>query len=67
MGRKKKESEKMPAANSKTRPVRLDLPPDIHRLLRLVAANADVSMATYARNHLVMHLKEAAKNIGIKE
>jgi hypothetical protein len=68
MARKKPEKEPMPAAEAETttRPVRLDLPPDIHRLLRLVAADEDVSMASYARDQLGKHLKEEAKRRGIK-
>jgi plasmid stability protein len=68
MARKKTEKEPMPAteADATTRPVRLDLPPDIHRLLRLVAADEDVSMAAYARDQLALHLKEEAKKRGIR-
>lgn len=68
MARKKTEKEPMPAAEADvtTRPVRLDLPPDIHRLLRLVAADEDVSMASYARDQLANHLREEAKRRGIK-
>lgn len=67
MARKKAEKKEMPAtAESQTRPVRLDLPPDVHRLLRLLAADEDVSMASYARDHLAAHLREEAKRKGIK-
>ena len=38
-----------PRAELKTKPVRLDLPPNVHRLLRLVAADDEMSMASYAR------------------
>lgn len=67
MGRKKKEQE-MPAVEDKAdvRPVRLDLAPDVHRLLRLLAADEEVSMAAYARDHLAALLRDEAKRKGIK-
>jgi len=67
MARKKTEKD-MPAveADPKVRPVRLDLSPEVHRLLRLVAADRDVSMASYARDQLEKHLREEAKRRGIK-
>jgi hypothetical protein len=49
-----------------TKPVRLDLSLEDHRLLRKIAADADVSMAAYAREQLSLHLKEEAKRRGIK-
>ncbi len=49
-----------------TRPVRLDLAPDVHRILRLVAADDDVSMAAYARSQLEKLLREEARRRGIK-
>jgi hypothetical protein len=49
-----------------TRPVRLDIPRDVHRLLRLLAADAEVSMASYAREALGKHVREEAKRKGIK-
>ena len=52
----KKTEKKMPAtAEPKTKPVRLDLTLDVHRLLRVAAAKADKSMAAYARDVLVRH------------
>lgn len=50
----------------KLRPVRLDLTPEIHRLLRLVSADKEVSMASYAREALGQHLRDEAKKLGIK-
>jgi hypothetical protein len=50
----------------KLRPVRLDLTPEVHRLLRLVAADSNVSMASYAREALESHLREQAERLGIK-
>jgi hypothetical protein len=50
----------------KARPVRLDLPPEIHRLLRRVAADGDQSMAAYARDVVIRHVQEEAKRRGIK-
>lgn len=67
MAKKKSEQTEMPAtAEPKTRPVRLDLPPDVHRLLRLVAADEEVSMASYARELLARVLREEAKKRGLK-
>ncbi len=63
---KRKAVEQSEPEAAKTRPVRLDLPPDAHRLLRLVAADADVSMASYARDVLMRHLVAEAKVKGIK-
>ena len=46
----KRSPKKMPAiANPKTKPVRVDLDPDIHHALRKVAADQNVSMAAFAR------------------
>jgi plasmid stability protein len=66
MGRKKTEKIMPAAAENKVRPVRLDLPPDVHRLLRLVAADEDMSMAAYARDKLEQVLRDEAKRRGIK-
>jgi predicted nucleic acid-binding Zn-ribbon protein len=49
MARKKSEKKAMPATAEKTRPVRLDLSPDLHRKLRMVAADEDKAMAELAR------------------
>jgi plasmid stability protein len=54
------------ATEPATKPVRLDLPADVHRLLRLVAAHADQSMASYAREVLGNALRDEAKRKGIK-
>lgn len=67
MAKKKPEQPEMPpVAEPKTRPVRLDLPPDVHRLLRLVAADEEVSMASFARDLLSRTLREEAKRRGLK-
>ena len=47
------------------KPVRLDLPSDIHRMLRLVAAHDGVSMASYARDALAAHLATEIKRRGL--
>jgi len=49
-----------------TKAVRLDLPADVHRLLRLVSAHADQSMSSYAREALGKALRDEAKRRGIK-
>lgn len=58
MARKKPEEPTMPAAaETKVKPVRLDLSPEDHKLLRIEAAKADMSMAAFARQVLVNALK----------
>lgn len=58
MARKKTETTEMPAAaEPKLKPVRLDLTPEEHKLLRVQAALADMSMAAFARKALVEALK----------
>ena len=54
---KAKKDEMTTETEAKLKPVRLDLPPEIHRLLRLAAADSEISMASYARDVLVTHLK----------
>jgi predicted DNA-binding protein len=50
MARKKPEKPKVPAiAEPKTKPVRLDLEPDLHQMLRVVAAEQGKPMAVFAR------------------
>jgi predicted HicB family RNase H-like nuclease len=66
MARKKAEKMMPAETETKVRPVRLDLSPEVHRLLRLLAADEDVSMAAYARDHLELHLREEARRKGIK-
>jgi hypothetical protein len=66
MARKRTEKKEMVAAEPALRPVRLDLTPEIHRLLRLVSADEEMSMAAYARDALGTVLKEEAKKRGIK-
>jgi hypothetical protein len=67
MARKKTGKKAMPAAAEvETKPVRLDLSPDVHRLLRKVAADEGLSMAAYARKFLEAHLRDEAKHRGLK-
>lgn len=54
-----------PREGGKTCPVRLDLSPSEYRLLRLVAAYNDMSMAAYARQTLGRLLEEEAQRRGI--
>jgi hypothetical protein len=57
MARKKKD-EPMPAAvEPKLKPVRLDLSPEEHKLLRIRAAEGEKSMSAFARMVLVDALK----------
>ena len=61
MARKKVEGEMPQIAEPKAKPVRLDLTPEDHHLLRRKAADANMSMAAYARMMLVKILKGGAK------
>jgi plasmid stability protein len=47
--RKPKGKPEMPATEAKLRAVRLELPEDIHKLLRLEAAKRDTSLGELAR------------------
>lgn len=62
MARPKKKAD-TPAAD---RSVRLDLPPDVHYLLRVVAAHDGKSMATYCRDVVSAAVRDEAKRRGIK-
>jgi predicted HicB family RNase H-like nuclease len=66
--KKREEPPEMPAetTEAETKPVRLDIPRDVHRLLRLLAADDEVSMASYAREALAKHVRDEAKRRGIK-
>lgn len=67
MARKKPEKKPVNVASEPAlRPVRVDLTPEVHRLLRLVAADEEVSMAAFARDALETTLREEAKRRGIK-
>lgn len=65
MARKKAERPKMPVtAEPKTKPVRLDLDPELHQMLRVVAAEQGKPMAVFARDlveRTVRQLYEARK------
>jgi hypothetical protein len=68
MAKKKTGKKGMSTASETTlKSVRLDLTPEVHRLLRRVAAGADMSMASYARDTLERVLREEAKRMGIKD
>lgn len=67
MAEKKTRRKDMPTdTENATHAVRLELPTRSHRLLRRIAADEDVSMATYARDLLIEHLESKAKEKGIK-
>lgn len=66
MAAKKKEEKKVQATESEVKPVRLDLSPEVHKLLRLVAADEGVSMAAFARDNIEVLLRAEAKRRGIK-
>jgi hypothetical protein len=54
------------AAESKTRPVRLDLPPDLYKQLSVVAGFREASMSSCARDLLRIILQEELKQLGVK-
>jgi predicted DNA-binding protein len=55
MAREKKGPKKMPTTvEPKTKPVRLDLPLELHQMLRVVAAEQGKPMAVFARE-LIEH------------
>jgi hypothetical protein len=65
MAKKKTEKAAMPAAaepkaeaEPKTKPVRLDLSPEVHRMLRVVAAEQDLPMAVFARDVVERTVRE---------
>ena len=60
------EKEAVETGEPKAKPVRLDLSAEVHRLLRLVAADANESMASYARTAIEEHLRAEAKRRGLK-
>jgi hypothetical protein len=61
MARKKVEATVPAIAEPKTKPVRLDLTPEDHHLLRKKAADANMSMSAYAKSQLLKLLKGTAK------
>lgn len=54
-----------PSKSTNTRAIRLDLPPKVHRLLRLMAADAGMSMAAYAREAVGQIVKDEARKRGL--
>lgn len=67
MASKKAEKKDMATTAEPTlKAVRVELPQDAHRLLRLLAADDEVSMAAFARDTLESALREIAKHRGIK-
>jgi predicted DNA-binding protein len=58
---KKKAAPEMPATaepEAKTKPVRLDLQPDVHHMLRVVAAEQGKPMAVFAREVVEKMVRE---------
>lgn len=59
MAKKKTEPKPMPAiAEPKTKPVRLDLDPELHQMLRVVAAEQGKPMAVFARELVEKTIRE---------
>jgi hypothetical protein len=71
MARKKTGPPKMPATvEPKTKPVRLDLDPEVHHMLRVVAAEDGKPMSIFARDvveRTVRELYGSRKGRGSKE
>lgn len=64
---KKRSTKKMEAvAEPKMMPVRVDLDPKDHDLLRLVAAKERMSMARYAKVVLTRIVREQAEEKGLR-
>lgn len=55
-----------PAADPGLKPVRVELPDDVHRQLRMLAAAEGVSMAHYARTTLERIVREEFQRHGLK-
>lgn len=66
MAKKKAEKADMTATDVELKPVRVEFPPDLHRLLRKVAADEGMSMAAFARTTMERVIVEEAKKRGIK-
>jgi predicted HicB family RNase H-like nuclease len=65
MARKKTEGKPdMPATEEKLRAVRLELPEDVHKLLRLEAARQDASLGELARQYVTDALKRPRRGKG---
>jgi predicted HicB family RNase H-like nuclease len=60
MGRKKTKGDDVNATDEELRAVRLELPPETHKQLRLEAAKQDVSLAALARIAVEDYLKRRA-------
>lgn len=56
MGKMLKATAKTKDDAPKTRPIRLDLDPRVHRMLRVEAAKADTSMVAFAQATLAREL-----------
>jgi hypothetical protein len=67
MAKKKSEVEPVVASTeTDLKPVRVELTPELHRLLRKVAADEGVSMAAFARLTMERVIREEAKKRGVK-
>lgn len=64
--RKTEEKEMLTAAETTVKPVRVELAPSLHKLLRKVAADEGVSMAAFARTAMERVILEEAAKRGIK-
>jgi hypothetical protein len=65
MARRKVSQKPMPATIAEGKSVKLILPPEVHRLLRLCAALAGKSMSAYAQDAIAALVKREAAQQGI--
>ena len=66
MAKKKSESPDVTATEPEVKPVRVEFPLSLHRLLRKVAADEGQSMAAFTRATMERVIVEEAKRRGIK-
>ena len=66
MARARIEPQVPAASEPKLKPVRLDLTPEAHRLLRVIASMEDKSMSAFARDHVEEFVRIEAERRGIR-
>ena len=67
MALKKTEATNMTAASEpKLKPVKVELPNDVHLMLRKLAAHHNASMAAYTRETVEQMIREEFKRKGLK-
>lgn len=66
MAKKKAQDVTSPAIEASTRPVKVELTDELHRLFRLIAADQEISMAALARETIERFIRDEAKKRGFK-